>query len=237
MSQEDKLKELQALKEAGALTDEEFAAAKAKLEAEAAAPASTASAGGTSPADIADKMKEGAAALNQKKDELLASDEFKQAKERAGSAWDAMLNSPPVEKLAGSKAGDFFYGLGPLKSFADGRSPEDPGKAKRIASLVGAYGAAILFCILMVMIMPAPSGGGGGGGGGDVGACEDYCEKNAVTVKLIDGNSVGDDVEDLCEDYCDDHDGDCPGGVRGERGKAVCFVRALSCVQMRSDCY
>lgn len=199
MSQEDKLKELQALKDSGALTDEEFAAAKAKIETEAAAPASTASAGGTSPADIADKMKEGAAALSEKKDQILASDEFKQAKEKAGGAWDAMLNSPPVGKLADSKAGEFFYGLGPLKSFADGRSPEDSGKAKRIASVIGAYGAALLFCILMIMVMPAPSGGGGsrGGGGGGGGG----------------GGSV--DIDDLAD--CYQRKG-LMGNMRGCRG-------------------
>jgi len=194
MSQEDKLKELEALKEAGALTDEEFEAAKAKLETEAAAPAAGAAGGGTSPADIADKMKEGAAALNEKKDQILASDEFKQAKERAGGAWNAILDSPPVGKLADSKAGEFFYGLGPLKSFADGRSPEDSGKAKRIASVIGAYGAAIIFCILMVMIMPAPSGGGGsrGGGGGGGGVSVDIDElADCYRRKGVMGNMRG----------------------------------------------
>ncbi len=190
MSQDDKLKELNALKEAGEITEEAFAVEKAKLESEATPPTSEATPptseatppaneatpptseatpSPTSATEIADKVMEGAAALQQKKDEFLKSEEFKQAKEHAGNAWEAMINNPAIEKLADSGAGSFFYGVGPLKSFADGRSPDDSGKAKRIATLIGGYGALLVACLVLLpmvlAVAPTPKSGSSGSSG------------------------------------------------------------------------
>ena len=129
-------------------------------EPQAAAPAP--SDASPSAADVSERIKEQVANLNQKKDQLLSSDEFKQAQERAGDAWGAMLNSPGVDTLAQSKFGDVMYGIGPIKSFADGRCPDDPTKARRLASFIGAGAAMFVLSLALVLVMPTPSGSSSG---------------------------------------------------------------------------
>ena len=65
-----------------------------------------------------------------------------------------------VETLSKSKFGNVVYGFGPVKSFADGRFPEDPSQAQRFASLIGGFGAMLILSLAIVLMMPMPSGGG-----------------------------------------------------------------------------
>ena len=142
MSQDDKLKELEALKEAGVLTDEEFAAAKAKLEAEAAEAKKPAGPQIPGLGNISLPVPN-------------------------GMDWVTLTADNRASYfLASTPLGKFFYGIAPLKSFVDSKAPDKPERAKRLATILGFYAALIPLCLLLVAIMPAPSGGGGSGGGG-----------------------------------------------------------------------
>jgi hypothetical protein len=180
MSQEDKLKELEALKEAGALTDEEFAAAKAKLETEAAE----------------EKKPAGPQIPGLGNIPIPAPTSFD---------WVTLTaNNPASYFLAATPLGKLFYGIEPLKKFADSKAPGKPGKAKRLATTLGLYAATIPLCLLLVAIMPAPpSGGGGGGGSGEsVADCQSDCRPDCVMANLNSSSTMIDLCIMACEEDC-----------------------------------
>ena len=109
---------------------------------------------------MADKMKETANALSEKKEAFQNSDQFSDAKDKAGGIWNVMLDSPLVGKIANSKIGAFLYGFGPLKSFANGRYPENESRARGLSSIIGVYLLAMLLCLPLVLLMPSATQSG-----------------------------------------------------------------------------